>query len=439
MAIHFSLSLCCWTTGRGFRRRNPTWGGLDAARAAQLRQYIHRPWRIISKLEVGRRSEDYAMTCWAAEQWYSITAVANHLPARSSYYAAAMPPCVACVYYIRRLYKYSSLSPCHTARERRAHHKINLNVWSSVIIIIIFPSLLESHNSRVTLLLREKSHLHTLMPGHNTSEATEWERRENLRAVTKELCRERICACATWKLKFRRLFHSSPLSFLKTRICSSSACVFARLFSFSSRAARSLMIYAARGDVFAKWLWPEILAGCDFIVAACNKTPPAVPLPTHSLLLVPPPGASQTHLACYPPRFFAPLKTDLVTMATRTVFLFFFFGTPTSGLSAFLRTQFQFCTSKSCPHRIFAETTFVCANSVISSLASRLISIHTHTAAERRLTKWHTNISAQCSRWATREWGLLCWYCLLVWLSVSLRVLFACSAFKNIKIDLNKK
>jgi len=258
MVIHFSLSLCCWTTGRGFRKRNPIAHGVDA-RSFKLRQYIHRPWRIISKLEVGRRSEDYAMTCWAAEQWYSITAVANHLPAPRAILSTLVPlhrhaNLHAYVYYIRWLYKYSSLSPCHPGKERRAHHKINLNVWSSVIIIIIFPSLsfLVSHNSRVTLLLREKSHLHTLMLGHNTFRG----QREgaNLRSGTKELCPENFCVCSAPQphesLNFDAFFIRLLFYFGKPNLLSSFArvCLCAAFIPFFIwRAARSLMIYAAGG------------------------------------------------------------------------------------------------------------------------------------------------------------------------------------------------
>ena len=84
------------------------------------------------------------------------------------------------------------------------------------------------------------------------------------------------------------------------------------------------------------------------------------------------------------------------------------------------------------------QATFVCANSVISSLASRLISIHIYAVAERRLTKWHT--ISQPKLWsslAARVRGLLL-LVLPVCLCVSLRVLFVCDAFKNRKIDLNK-
>jgi hypothetical protein len=162
-------------------------------------------------------------------------------------------------------------------------------VWSSVIIIIIFPSLsfLVSHNSRVTLLLREKSHLHTLMLGHNTFRG----QREgaNLRSVTKELCQENFCVCSAPQphesLNFdaffiRLLFHFGKPNLLSSfaRVCLSAA--FYSLFHLES-GARSLMIYAA--------------GGCFCQVASQRFSPAAI------LLLQP--AIRRPCLCHYPPTF----------------------------------------------------------------------------------------------------------------------------------------
>lgn len=241
-------------------KRSPAHGGWTR-RCFKLRQYIHRPWRIISKLEVGRRSEDYAMTCWAAEQWYSITAVANHLPARSSLSLHSVPlrramPTTVCVCNI-----YGGSINIHRCRrvtrpERERGRERTIKLISTcgrplLLLLLSFPlSLLVSHNSRVTLLLREKSHLHALMLGHNTfREGIQRERRKFLRVVTKELCPENFCA-DTWKLKFRRLFHS-PL--WNPWICSLLLLVCAA-FSFFHLQRPGPWWFTQREDVFAKWL-----------------------------------------------------------------------------------------------------------------------------------------------------------------------------------------
>lgn len=131
------------------------------------------------------------------------TMIFNYSSRKSSTSAAILSTLVplhrhacVCVYYIRG--GCINIHRCRrvTQAERGVRTiKLISTCGRPLLLLLSFPlSLLVSHNSRVTLLLREKSHLHTLMLGHNTFRGQR-ESAPNLRSLTKELCPENFCVC----------------------------------------------------------------------------------------------------------------------------------------------------------------------------------------------------------------------------------------------------